>query len=272
MTWFKVDDSFAQHPKVLAIPRKDRPAAVGLWTLAGTWCAAQLTDGHLAAYLVAEFGSTVKLAEQLVRVGLWEATDGGYRFHDWADWQPTRDQVEGERAAARERMQRARERRRRSGEQPPQFAGSSPEHTPNDERTSPEVHGSSPGVRLTPTRPDPTRPDPNTFGVLNGSPREGDVEQVDARASNAPPPPEPPLCRRHAGWDRDAVPPCAPCGRLREAWEQQIAAADQPPPKPPWCGDCDPDTRLLEVGDHEVARCPVCHPALVHLATTGAHP
>lgn len=138
MPWFKVDDSFPTHPKVLSISRKDRAAAVGLWTLAGGWCAAQLTDGHLAVHMVGELASSKRYADLLVTARLWERTDSGYVFHDWADWQPTRAQVEADRSAARDRMKRVRSRR------------SSPEQTANDARTSE-------GVRLTPSRPDPTR-------------------------------------------------------------------------------------------------------------------
>lgn len=33
-------------------------------------------------------------------------------------------------------------------------------------------------------------------------------------------------------------------------------------PKPPWCGQCDETTRLIEHPDgHRVARCPTCHPS-----------
>ena len=35
--------------------------------------------------------------------------------------------------------------------------------------------------------------------------------------------------------------------------------AAKAPPKPPWCGECDQDTRLVDLGD-EVARCIRCHP------------
>lgn len=125
MTWFRVDDSFPTHPKVLRIPRRDRPAAVGLWTLAGGWCAQQLTDGHLDAHMPEEFGGSSRLVDHLVDVGLWEVKDGGYLFHDWPDWQPTRAQVEADRAAARERMRRARQQRSSAKHQ----RGSSPEHT-----------------------------------------------------------------------------------------------------------------------------------------------
>jgi hypothetical protein len=49
---------------------------------------------------------------------------------------------------------------------------------------------------------------------------------------------------------------------------RELAGADddQPPrlPKPPWCGECDADTRLVELDDGRMARCLRCHPLSVH--------
>jgi hypothetical protein len=43
LTWFKIDDSFYDHPKVFDAP----DCAVALWTRAGTWSARNLTDGFV---------------------------------------------------------------------------------------------------------------------------------------------------------------------------------------------------------------------------------
>lgn len=155
MVWFKMDDSFPSHPKVLAIPRRDRLAAVGLWTLAGGWCAKQLTDGYLAKHMLEEIGGTSRLASTLVEVGLWEVSEDGYQYHDWADYNPTREEVESERETARERMKRVRSRRS-SGE----VQRSSGEVRANNSRSSEEVRS---------TRPDPTRPEVPD-GTSSGAP------------------------------------------------------------------------------------------------------
>lgn len=107
MTWFRVDDSFPQHPKVLSIPRKDRTAAIGLWTIAGTWCAAQLTDGALGAHMVEELAGTKRAADLLVSVGLWEKTDDGYQIHDYLDYNPSAEEVRADQAAKHEAKAKA---------------------------------------------------------------------------------------------------------------------------------------------------------------------
>lgn len=116
MTWAKIDDQFYTHPKVGALDLDMMPAAVGLYALALSWCADQLTDGRIPRSQAARLlGTTAAyaLADELVRVGLWETTADGYVFHDYLTYNPTRDKVLAERAAARERMQ---ELRRSSGE------------------------------------------------------------------------------------------------------------------------------------------------------------
>jgi hypothetical protein len=115
MTWFKVDDTFAAHPKVAELEAGPCfPQAVALWTLAGSWCASQLTDGRVPATqlrrLVPFDGR--RAAAELVRVGLWSQTDDGYAFRDWHHYQPTRDEVETTRESSVRRARKYREKQR----------------------------------------------------------------------------------------------------------------------------------------------------------------
>lgn len=112
MPWFKVDDSFHSHPKVLATD----PAALGLWVIAGSWSSANLSDGFVPDFVLPRLlpDSTV-LAKRLVTAGLWRRTKGGYVFNDFHDYNPTAEEVREERAAARRRMQELRKRRRDTG-------------------------------------------------------------------------------------------------------------------------------------------------------------
>lgn len=106
MTWFKVDDTFATHAKTVQAGN----AAVGLWVRAGSWASANLTDGFVPSEMIAVLGGRRADAQRLVAVGLWRTSEGGYQFHQWSSEgrQPTRDQVEQERAAWRERQRKAR--------------------------------------------------------------------------------------------------------------------------------------------------------------------
>lgn len=108
MPWFRVDDSFYDHPKVFDAS----DCAVALWVRAGTWSARTLTDGFVPAGMLARLsGQPDEAAGELVRHGLWSRARGGYQFHDWEHYQPTKKAVENERRKARERMQKLREAR-----------------------------------------------------------------------------------------------------------------------------------------------------------------
>jgi hypothetical protein len=90
MTWFKIDDSFYDHPKVFDAP----DCAIALWTRAGTWSARNLTDGFVPAGMPARFCNDVDQAvRELLNRGLWLRSKGGYQFHDWIVYQPTAEGV-----------------------------------------------------------------------------------------------------------------------------------------------------------------------------------
>lgn len=106
MTWFKVDDTFWSHPKVLPLPN----SAVGLWLRAGCWAASHLTDGHVPLHALKMLGTSTDRG-RLIESGLWiERDDGSIQFHDWEHYQPTRAQVEQKRMADRKRQQDWRDR------------------------------------------------------------------------------------------------------------------------------------------------------------------
>ncbi len=175
MVWFRVDDSLHDHPKVDALePGRLHDAAIALWTLAGSWCARHLTDGHIPAARIARLGVTThtKAAAELVRVGLWVTTADGFAFHQWAERQPLRDDVTLQREAAAERQRKHRN-------------ASVTESVTRD-------NGSDSGVsHTTPARafPVPPRPDP--------SPKREDPErslsaiELDAAPRTAAPSREP---------------------------------------------------------------------------------
>ena len=110
MVWFKVDDSFWSHPKVLPLSGD----ALALWVRAGAYCAQQLTDGIVSLQALRMLADR-DAAVELTNAGLWEVEPtGGFRFHDWSEYQPTREHVISERAKATERKRRSREASQRA--------------------------------------------------------------------------------------------------------------------------------------------------------------
>jgi len=112
MPFFLVDDKIHSHRKVRSIPRAQRMAAMGLWSVAGAWCRDTLSDGVIPEFMIDELGGTLRQAEALVRAGLWQSHPGGFSVVHWSDWQDTRATVERKREAWRNRQGKSRSHRR----------------------------------------------------------------------------------------------------------------------------------------------------------------
>lgn len=97
MAWFKVDDAFFTSHKVLSIPRDRRQEVIGAWLLVGTWSAHKMTDGLVPEYVLDDFGIKESSRVMLIEAGLWIEHDDEIEFHDWAEYQPTREQMTAKR-------------------------------------------------------------------------------------------------------------------------------------------------------------------------------
>ncbi len=106
MSWLRIDDAFEDHPKVDTLS----DAAHRLWMRAACWCR-KPTNAHTFGFVPrgklraiaknsASQAQLEKLAQELVDAngdgmfehGLWEPEEGGWRFHDWAQYQPEDDE------------------------------------------------------------------------------------------------------------------------------------------------------------------------------------
>jgi hypothetical protein len=112
MPWFKVDDTLHGHPK----PRKAGLAAMGLWSMAGSYSSQYVTEGFVPRWFVAGWPSGQKLAIRLVEAEMWSPVvkddEPGWQFHDWEHYQMTREEIEHDKQLNRERQKRFREKRR----------------------------------------------------------------------------------------------------------------------------------------------------------------
>jgi hypothetical protein len=191
MPWVRLDEGFADHPKI----ERAGPMAAWLHVVAICYCNRHLTDGRIPkakARRLADIPTPDKHIKALVDAGLWDDEGDDYIVHDFLDYQPSRADVEADRAQARDRM--AKRRRKPDGT----FGRSSPEHPPNKNRSSPEVR--PPRSSSTPTRP-------VTEELKGGG---------NSRAS---PDDAPPLrCPTHTK-HRGPVPPCGACADARRAYD-----------------------------------------------------
>lgn len=142
MSWFKIDDGFHCHPKVLEAGNE----AIGLYVRCGSYSSQQLTEGFVPRVIALMYGDT-HLIDALVKVGLFKPVDGGWLIHDYGVYNPTREQVLGEREAAKQRQRNARERARQAREDAKRKAaeggGDSNRHAVSHGVTSAVTHGVS---------------------------------------------------------------------------------------------------------------------------------
>jgi hypothetical protein len=147
--WFKLDDSFHSHPKVIAAGNE----AVGLFVRCGTYAAEHLTDGFIPEDIAVLYGAcdtgsrrnpgTGKpetLGETLVRTKLWRRAAKGWRMRDYLDYNPSRKAVDKSRETTARRQRRWQEAQR---------------------------NGVSNGASSTVTNSAPTRPDPSSTAEVS---------------------------------------------------------------------------------------------------------
>lgn len=132
MAWVRLDDTVPHHPKHL----KAGPEASWLWVCAIAYCQRQLTDGFVPVEALSMLSSCQrpdKLASHLVTVGLFDVIDGGYRVHDYHDYNATA-------AEARERAAQVSQARRRAGRVGGQRSAQG-KHTASKSQANEEANG-----------------------------------------------------------------------------------------------------------------------------------
>jgi hypothetical protein len=175
--WFKVDDGFAFHRKAI----KAGNTALGLWVRAGSWCAHQLTDGQVPSEVLPLLGGSVEDAEALVSAGFWQQIEGGYQFYGWHDYQPTKADVEEERAKARERQKEWRKNKRNAVSN---AVTDSVTNAVTDTVTDAVSHR---GSNAAPSLPDPSLPSSTSLTLVDGS-ESGEKMPRSKKATRIPDP------------------------------------------------------------------------------------
>lgn len=97
MVWIRIDDQIAHHPKFMAAG----PVAAWLWVCGNGYCNKYLTDGFIPEAALPTLGAVTnagKWADKLVEAGLWKREAGGYRVHDFHDYNPSAKDVREKRA------------------------------------------------------------------------------------------------------------------------------------------------------------------------------
>ena len=108
MAWLKIDDGFAEHPKIEALSDRELRIHVAAMCMS----ARNLTDGKVsprdARALLGRHRGRMKHINRLVEVGVWAQTQDGWEINDYLHYNPTADSVREERRKAAQRMRDVR--------------------------------------------------------------------------------------------------------------------------------------------------------------------
>jgi len=135
MGWVRIDDNFADHPKIIGLS----DYAFRLYIIALCYSNRQLTDGHIPYAMCNAWIPTPenKPTDELEEAGLWERTDGGFLIRSYTEYQPTRDKVNEKRDAAKERLRKFREKQGNADETQKKHL---PQPIPNPTQPNPKIN------------------------------------------------------------------------------------------------------------------------------------
>jgi|SRR5215471_385582 len=100
MGWVRLEDGIGEHPKLAAVDDH----AFALYVCGLAYCNRNLTDGFIPTAVgltLRHSGKTKQAIVALETARLWQAVDGGWRVHDYLDYQPSKQQVELSRGKVR---------------------------------------------------------------------------------------------------------------------------------------------------------------------------
>jgi len=107
VTWTKLDDSFYDNPKIVAVGNE----CAGAFARSLSYCGKHNTDGKFPKPIGDQLAGKKRVVETLLGIGLWIQDGQTYLVPDYLDFNPSAAQVAKDRAAAAERMRELRANR-----------------------------------------------------------------------------------------------------------------------------------------------------------------
>jgi hypothetical protein len=108
--WARLDDALIDHQKIFdagaALGRNGPALALALYSLGLMYANKHLTDGFLSEAVVRNFrhvDDPLRVAGALTKVALFERVSGGFKIHDFHDYNPSARSVKDKRKEDRRR-------------------------------------------------------------------------------------------------------------------------------------------------------------------------
>lgn len=106
MSWVRLDDGVYDHPKLLAVSPRTR----WVWVAGLAWSSRYRQDGLVPRGALHPLQGTPRDAAGLVAAGLWlpDPEAGGWRIHDYGQYQPMNGELSRKRSEAGRKGAQAR--------------------------------------------------------------------------------------------------------------------------------------------------------------------
>lgn len=102
LPWVRLDTQFAQNPKILYLIEDGKWRSIVIWAAGLAYAGAHGTDGFIPKTALKTFHGTQKDARNLVEVGLWNDSLGGWEINSWREFQPTNEEMERRKQRAKD--------------------------------------------------------------------------------------------------------------------------------------------------------------------------
>jgi len=120
--WAKLDDALIDHHKIAdagaQLGKNGQGLALAIYVVGLMYGAKHLTDGYLSQAVVANFrhvAEPLRVADALTKVKLWEKVPGGFKIHDYHEYNPGSTAVKEHRANDRQRKADERAAKKNGG-------------------------------------------------------------------------------------------------------------------------------------------------------------
>jgi hypothetical protein len=94
MSWVRLDDHIDEHPKIAQLDDH----AFALFVTGLAYCNRNYTNGFIPRNVGVKLrycaGRPMAAVKQLLGAGLWESVSGGWRIHDYHDYQRSKEELE----------------------------------------------------------------------------------------------------------------------------------------------------------------------------------
>ena len=102
LPWVRLDTGFARNHKVIELSHRKRWQAICVYVSGLGYSGEHGLSGFVPESCLPFIHGTRAIAAQLVEVGLWAPSRGGWDINDWDEYQPTNEESERRKKKAKD--------------------------------------------------------------------------------------------------------------------------------------------------------------------------